>query len=1043
MKSRNLRALVVAATAFAGVLPLAAAAPVDPAWFQGLEWRHIGPFRGGRVLAVAGVPGERLHFYFGSVNGGVWETLDAGRTWTPIFDDQPVGSIGALALAPSNPKRIYVGTGEADMRSDISQGDGMFRSDDGGRNWRAIGLADSQQIGRIAVHPANPDLVFVAALGHPYGPNAERGLFRSRDGGGSWQKLLGPNDDTGAIDVTFEPGNPDVLYAALWQTRRTPWSVYPPSNGPGSGVFKSTDGGESWSSLAGRGLPPAHGRVGLAVSPSRPDRVYAIVDAEPGGGLYRSDDRGASWRRLSADTRLWGRGWYFGRVEVHPANADQVYVMNTILLRSDDGGATFAPIQGDPTGDDFHELWIDPADPGRRILGVDQGAIVTLNGGETWSSWHNQPTAQIYRLATDDRFPYMVYGSQQDSGAAGVPSRTTQRDGITMREFKEPTAGGENDNIAPDPRDPQIVFGGRVVRLDLRTNQTRNVDPTLAVPDFHRSAWTLPLVFSRRQPGVLYFANQRLYRTADDGETWTTISPDLTREDPGTPANLDAPTAALHLGTGPRRGVIYAIAPSRLADRDLWVGTDDGLVWRTRDEGANWLNVTPKALTPWSKVGMLDASHFDAETAYAAIDRHRLDDFSPHIYRTHDGGATWTEIVDGIAPTHFVNVLREDSVRKGLLFAGTERGVYVSFDDGGHWQPLQLELPVTSVRDLEVKGNDLVIATHGRGFWILDDITPLRQIDAAALAAPSTLFAPAKALRVRPEGFTGTPLPKEEPAAENPPSGAYVDYYLAAAPAAPIVLTVRDARGEIVRRYSSTDAPKPIDLATLRSAPEWVEEPVTLASAAGAHRFVWPLRYAAPREIAKDNAFTDGVWAPPGVYKIELEVDGRRHEQPLEVAPDPRVALPSAAYTEQFALARRIEALQARLKSANDAAEAIQKALTAKRSAASPKLSRQLEDFQRELSAVSGVQPAENPSNSWWKPPATLTSLRALSDRLGDLMSAVDGADAAPSPDARQAYDVAERLVNQGLKEWERFRGANRTRIERDLEIAGADLDKN
>jgi len=1013
------------------------AAPVDPSWFQGLSWRHIGPFRGGRVVAVTGVAGEPQHFYFGAVNGGVWETRDAGRTWQPIFDGQPVASIGAIAVAPSDGKRLYVGTGEADMRSDIAQGDGLFRSDDGGATWRAIGLADSQQIARIVVDPADRELVYVAALGHPYGPNAERGVFRSRDGGASWQKVLGPDENTGAVDLALEPGNPGTIYAALWQTRRTPWSVYPPSSGPGSAVYKSTDRGDHWTKLAAAGLPAAHGRIGLAVARTAPDRVYALVDAEPGGGLYRSDDAGASFRRVSADPRIWGRGWYFGRIEVDPTNADRVYVMNTILLRSDDGGASFVPIGGDNTGDDFHDLWIDPTDPSRQILGVDQGAAVTVNGGATWSSWHNQPTAQMYHVATDTSFPYVVYGAQQDSGAAGVPSRTTERDGITMREFREQTAGYESDMIAPDPRDPEIVFGARVVRLDRRTEQTRNVDPTLAYPDFHRRTWTLPLAFSRLQPGVLYFANQRVYRTTDDGATWAQISPDLTREDPGTPATLDPPTAALHLGMGPRRGVVYTIAPSRRAERDLWVGTDDGLVWRSRDDGAHWQNITPPELTGWSKVTAIETSPFDPETAYLAVDRHRLDDFRPYVYRTHDGGAHWQLVVDGIGERHAVNVVREDSVRRGLLYAGTERGVYVSFDDGAAWQPLQLNLPVTSVRDLEVKGDDLVIATHGRGFWILDDASPLRQLDAATLAAGSRLFAPSPAIRLRPQQFTGTPLPKEEPKAANPPFGAYIDYALAKTPASPVVLTVRDAAGTVVRRYTSDDQVAAIDPARLRSAPEWVEVPSTLSTAPGAHRFVWPLRYTAPAELAEGDPFADGVWAPPGRYTIELEVDGDRHSQPLEVRPDPRVDLPAEAYTEQFALAREIEALRARVAGATIAARAVQKSLTVRRAAATGAEAKLLDELQVELSRFTGFVPAENPSNAWWKPATSLTSLRALASTLESLDSAVEDADAAPTPDARAGVEKATPAVERGLADWRRFTSESLPKLDRRLRRLG------
>ncbi|PYQ63251.1 MAG: hypothetical protein DMF53_10705, partial [Acidobacteria bacterium] len=723
--------LLASSTAFAAV---------DPSLLQDLRWRLIGPFRGGRVLAVTGVPGEPEHFYFGGVNGGVWETRDAGRTWQPVFDGQPIGSIGALAVAPSNPRVIYVGSGEADMRSDIAQGNGMYKSMDGGRTWSHIGLADSQQIGRVLVHPRDPDVVFVAALGHPYGPNAERGVFRSRDGGKTWRKVLYKDENTGATDLAFEPGNPEVIYAALWQTRRTPWHIYPPSSGPGGGLYKSIDGGEHWTQITGHGFPDKPGRIGLAAAPNRPRRLYAMVDVPDVGGIYRSDDAGATWTHGSGDDRVWGRGWYFAGITVEPGNADVIYACNTALYRSEDGGKTFVPVKGAPGGDDYHQLWIDPEAPRRRILGVDQGTVVSVDGGETWSSWFNQPTGQFYHVSTDNRFPYWVYGSQQDSGAAGVPSRTNAYDGIAITEFREVTAGGESDEIAPDPQDPQILYGGRVEKLDLRTMQTRTVDPALAYPDLYRGTWTLPIVFSPRDPKVLYFSYQRLFRTADGGEHWTAISPDLTREAPGVPPNLDPPTAANRPGEGSRFGVIYTIAPSRTANHDLWVGTDDGLIWRTHDEGAHWDNVTPAGLGPWSKVGILDASHFDPETAYAAVDRHRLDDVKPYIYRTHDGGRHWDLVASGIPDGSFVNAVREDAVRKGLLYAGTERGVYVSFDDGDHWQPLQLNLPVTSVRDLDVHGEDLVIATHGRAFWVLDGLAPLRQLDARVEGAAAWLF---------------------------------------------------------------------------------------------------------------------------------------------------------------------------------------------------------------------------------------------------------------------------------------------------------------
>lgn len=983
---------------FVLAISLLAAAPlfaVDPALFQDLQWRLIGPFRGGRVLAVSGVPGEREHFYFGSVNGGVWETTDAGRTWQPIFDAQPVASIGALAIAPSNPRVLYVGTGEADMRSDIAQGEGMFKSVDGGRTWTRIGLTDSQQIGRIIVHPMNPDVAYVAALGHPYGPNAERGVYRTRDGGATWQKVLGRNDsDTGAIDLTFEPGNPNVIYAALWQTRRTPWSVYPPSNGPGSGLFKSTDGGDHWTELH---LTAKPGRIGVAVAPSMPNRVYAVVDA-PEGGMYRSDDAGATWTRMSSDARVWSRGWYFGGITVEPKNADVVYSMNVNVYRSDDGGKTFVPVKGAPGGDDYHQLWIDPDHPERRILGVDQGTLVSMNGGVTWSSWFNQPTGQFYHVITDTRVPYWVYGAQQDSGAAGVPSRTwSALDGISLTNFREITAGGESDNVAPDPANPDILYGGRVEKLDLRSMQTQSIDPTIAYPGNDRHTWTLPLVFSPRNPRALYFANQRLFRTTDGGQHWDVISPDLTREDPGAPANLDPITAADRAQPGPRQGVIYAIAPSRLTDRDIWVGTDDGLIWRTRDDGAHWQNVTPSALTPWSKVGIIEPSHFDAETAYAAVDRHRIEDVRPYVYRTRDGGKSWQLIANGL--TAFVNVVREDPVRKGLLYAGTERGMFVSFDDGDQWQPLQMNLPVTSVRDIDVHGNDLVVATHGRAFWIMDDISPLRNIGA------KMLYPPATAIRFRPAGFTGTPMPKDEALAPNPPNGAYIDYVVPNG-ATNVTLEILDASGQLVRRFSSADPVPQPNLAKLNTAPEWFMPASSLKTTPGMHRFVWTMRYPAPPALAGGRGSSEGLWAPPGTYTVALTANGERQTAKLTLVPDPRVNLPASAYAEQFALAREVEQARAAVAVAFEEANPLIKQLANR------------PDLQERAKTLSGASSMA----TFPPPPAEPTTLRFIGEELGKLQNAIDSADAAPTQDARAGWAKLKTAADAALESWRQFK---------------------
>jgi photosystem II stability/assembly factor-like uncharacterized protein len=997
----------------------AQAAPVDPALFQDLHWRMVGPFRGGRVLAVTGAPDDPRRFYFGAVNGGVWRTDDAGRTWNPIFDGVNVGSIGAIAVAPSAPKVIYVGTGEADMRSDIAQGIGMFRSGDGGASWRAIGLNDTQQIGRILVDPRNPNVVLVAALGHPYGPNEERGVFRSTDGGRTWTKTLYRDADTGAIDLAFQPGNPSVVYAALWQTRRPPWNAYPPSSGPGSGLYKSVDGGRTWRPLTGRGLPSKPGRIGLATTPAKANRVYALIDSSDAdqAGLYRSDDSGAVWRKVSGDKRIWNRGWYFGQIAANPKNADQLWVQDTIQLRSDDGGAHFIPIKGDPTGDDFHTLWIDPRNPDRRILGVDQGTLVTVNGGKTWSSWFNQPTAQFYHVSTDNQFPYRIYGSQQDSGAASVPSRTDSKDdGINMTQFREIAAGGESDEIAPDPSDPDIVYGGRVDKLDLKSGQSRNGDPTLAFPGEYRGEWTLPLTWGKRDH-ALYFGNQRLFRTRDGGQSWVPISPDLTRENPGVPATLDAPTAQDTATKSPRRGVIYDIGTSPARDGLIWIGTDDGLIWRTDDDGSHWANVTPASLAPWSKVGIIEPSHFDPNVAYAAIDRHRVDDQRPYILKTRDGGRTWADITNGLprgGGPNSVNVVREDPVRPGLLFAGTERSLYVSFDDGDNWQPLNRGLPPTSVRDITIHGDDLVIATHGRGFYVLDDMVPLRAL--AGNATPGIhLYPVAAAIRINEPGFTGTPMPRDEPIAPNPPLGAMIDYALPAATMGPVQIAIYAPSGELVNRFSSTDPVKPVDLSNLTVAPEWVVSPQPPVATPGHHRFVWDLRYAKPSGL-KDDEATQGVWAPPGDYTAELKVNGQVLRQPLAVVADPRIKIGQADFEAQFRLARQIEAARARV------GAMLGEAKDLKNSLGGPPVQPGAEAARQQLGQLLG----EAAPIGGKTPPSTLTS---VSEWLDNLAQAVDGADGAPTPDDVRGFAQVSAALDRLEPQWKAFAASARSQF--------------
>ena len=903
-----------------GLLAAGASAQTIPQSAYGaMRWRMIGPFRGGRTLAVTGVPGNASTFYFGSVDGGVWKTQNAGVTWEPLFDDEPISSVGAIAIAPSDPKVIYVGTGEADMRSDITCGSGVYRSTDGGGHWTALGLADTRQIGKILVDPRNPAVVWVAALGHAYGPNEQRGVFRSTDGGATWEKVLYKGPDVGAIDLTFDPDDASTVYAALWQARRPPWSQYPPDEGLGSGIYKTTDAGATWTELAGRGLPrPPLGRVGLAAGPG--GRVYALIGAAgEGAGLYRSDDGGATWRLMSSDANVTTRGWYFGQVFVDPTNPDMVYVPNRSIMRSSDGGRTFVAIKGSPGGDDYHDLWIDPLAPTHLIFGSDQGVGVSLDDGRTWSGWYNQPTGQFYHVITDHRFPYLVYGAQQDAGTASVASRSDYGS-ITFREFL-PVGAGESGYIAPDPLDSNIVYGGDTYgglhRFDRRTGQSQDITPwplgAFGQPISQRTyrfTWTSPLAFDPLDPHTLYYGAQVLLRTRDGGLHWDAVSPDLTGAE--SQAGSRTGPVTVHNAAARGWGVIYTIAPSPLRAGMIWIGTDDGLIQLTTDGGVTWSNVTPPGLAPWSKISLIGASPHDTAEAYAAVDRHRLDDVAPYIYRTRDYGRTWTKITDGIGPTAYVHAVRADSARAGLLYAGTELGPYVSFDDGEHWQSLRLNLPVVSVRDLAVHDNDLIAATHGRAFWILDDVTPLQQLDDGVLHAPY-LFRPERAYRLRRSVSNDTPLPPEFPQGENPPAGAILDYYLPAAPRGAVTLEVADAAGNLVRRFSSADTvPPPGEPPYFM--PAWLPRHERLGVSAGQHRFVWDLRYPLPpleeygytiAAIAGHGTVEDplGPLVLPGRYTVTLTVSGQSLTQPVDVVLDPRVPVTEAALRAQLSLA--------------------------------------------------------------------------------------------------------------------------------------------
>ncbi len=892
--------------------------------FAELKWRSIGPYRGGRTKAASGVPGQPNVFYIAATNGGVWKTTDYGVTWKPVFDDQPTGSIGAIAVAPSNPNIIYVGSGEGLQRPDLSTGDGIYKSTDAGKTWTHLGLRDGQQIPQIVVDPRNPDRLFVAVLGHPYGPNEERGIFRSTDGGQSFQKVLYKDADTGGVDLALDPANANHVYAVLWQARQGPWEngVF---TGAGSGLFESTDGGGTWKALT-KGLPTFEqglGRIGITIAPSDPKRMFATVQANPApdspaartnpGGLYRSDDAGQSWYKVTENTLIVTRGDDFAEVKVHPKNPDIVFTASIVAWKSTDGGKTFKSLRGAPGGDDYHRIWINPDNPEIILIASDQGAVITVNGGESWSSWYNQPTAQFYHVSTDNAFPYRVCGGQQESGSACVQSRSD--DGrITFREW-HPVGVEEYGYVAPDPLNPDIVYGGKVSRYDRKTGEVVSVGPRAANGDPYRVVRTQPVLFSPIDPHTLYFASNRLWKTTTGGlHGWTAISPDLTRKTWEVPPNVGVYKTTPG-ATPTQRGVIYTIAPGYTDLNRIWVGTDDGLIHTTADGGRTWSNVTPAELTSWAKVSIMDASHSNPLGAYAAINTIRLDDLRPHIYRTRDGGKTWTHITNGLPDGATINTVKEDPKKKGLLFAGSETQVYVSFDDGDHWQPLRQNMPATSIRDLVIKDDDLVVGTHGRGFWILDGISSLRQIGPATFDADAVLFKPGSAVRFEWNKWPDTPLPPWEPAGQNPPDGAILEYYLKQPASGVVTLEVQDGAGHTIRRYASDDRPR--EIRDEGNVPYyWIRPTPVLSAAAGLHRFVWDLHYPPPPgaspgyPISATPGDTEpepkGPWVVPGTYTVKLTANGKSYTQPLLVKMDPRVKSGALALQQQFTLAKRV-----------------------------------------------------------------------------------------------------------------------------------------
>jgi photosystem II stability/assembly factor-like uncharacterized protein len=1009
--------------------------------FQDLRWRMIGPFRGGRTRAAAGVPSQPNLFYVGQVNGGVWKSNDYGRTWTPIFDHESTQSIGAIAVAPSDPNIIYVASGEGLHRPDLSVGNGIYKSTDAGKSWTHLGLRDGLQIPALAIDPRDPNRVFAAVLGHPYGPNEERGLFRSTDGGQTWQRLIYKNENTGASDVEIDPSNPDIIYASMWEVREGPWEDNNEVNGTGGGLFKSTDGGNTWRPLA-NGLPKDLAQIYVAIAPSDPRRLYATVAAASGPlAFYRSDDAGENWSKITEDPRPSGRigGGDLAVPRVDSKNADVVYSASTVTMRSADGGKTWSGFRGAPGGDDYQNLWINPNDPNIILLVSDQGALVTVNGGATWSSWYNQPTAQIYHVAVTPTFPYKVCGGQQESGSVCIASRGN--DGaITFRDW-HPVGVIEYGYVAPDPLDPDVIYGGgrsEVSKFHWSTGEVQNVTPIPLRSAKYRTDRTEPLMFSPLDPHTLYFASNILFKTTNGGNSWTPISNDLTRENPGVPASVGT---LVPKGAEKQRGVIYALAPSFKNIGTLWAATDDGLIWLTRDGGKKWNDVTPKELTPWSKVTQLSASHFDNESVYASVSRFRINDNRPYIYRTHDAGETWKLITAGLPDFGPVDSVREDPVRKGLLFAGTENSVLVSFDDGDHWQSLQLNLPHASMRDLWIHNDDLIVATHGRSFWILDDIAPLRDAAGSLASGDAHLFTPALAYRLQRDTNTDTPLPPDEPAASNPPDGAIIDYYLAHNSSASVSLEILDAGGQLVRKFSSADKPGANDAELKKQLIPlyWLSPFRSLSSEAGMHRWVWDLHYRSPDSARHEYPIAAipgdtpryplGPTALPGSYTARLTANGKTYSAPFTIKMDPRVQISAASLEKKFRLETTLAALLSETSKAVMQAASLHDPLQKLSERSTGAIHDKVQAFQEKIAALIG-------SPSGFAPPAEAVTLARANAQVASLYGQVWQVDAEPTQSQSEAVAAVERDASAAMKRWDTFNTTDLPALNRELRNA-------
>jgi photosystem II stability/assembly factor-like uncharacterized protein len=1018
--------IVVALTAFSGIGLGAGtyAQTFRPQLFSQLIWRPIGPLRGGRGRAVAGVPSEPNVFYIGNDDGGIWKSTDYGNSWDPIFDKEPTSSIGAIAVSASDPNVIYAGTGEGIIRPDQATGMGMYKSTDAGKTWVFMGLRATEDIAMIAVDPHDSNRVFVAALGHIYGPNRERGIFRSLDGGKTWKKVLYVNEYTSGDDIEMDPVNPDILYATLWQQQQAPWENGQ-FGGTDGGIFKSTDGGNTWNKLT-KGLPAIEQAL-LRIAPSDPRVLYASVSGGPGAprgtvGIYRSNDAGTSWHSVTSDPRPAERvgGGDLPLLAIDPKNPDILYSDTPVLWKSADGGKTWFGLWGAPGGDDYQQTWINPNNPDIMAVNSDQGAIVTVDGGRTWSSWYNQPTAAMYKVGIDNTWPYRVCGGQQDSGSACVAERGD--DGELTAHDWHPAGIEEYGGAAPDPLHPNLIYGGKVTLYDRDTGQIAEVGPKATRGGDYRVLRTMPLTFSPINAHRLYFASNTVWQTDNGGQSWQQISPDLTRKSWTIPASVgkykDSPDAK-----STDRGVVYALAPSPLNSGLIWAGTDDGLIWVTHDGGRHWNNVTPPQLQPFWRVFSMEASRYDPNEAYAAINTLFLNDMRPHLFRTEDGGRHWTEIDDGIALDATTNVIRQDPERRGLLFAGTETQVWVSFDNGDHWQPLRLNMPAVSVRDLKVHGDDLIAATHGRGFMVLDDITPLRQIDAEVAPAPVTLYKPETAQRVRWD--TNPPTPWRMPSQPNPPPGAIIDYYLAANVSGPVTLDIMDSSGKLVRHFSSADPEKRLDPDKLDVPDWWPRPPMNLSTEAGMHRFVWDMHYpliaTAPQDLDENEAVEDNTpvvssspWIMPGNYTVRLTVGGQSHTQPLTVAMDPRVRTPEPALQQQFAASMRA------YRQAMATSAALAQVRDLEKHIAAHKPSANLTAYRKQLDELSGPETTSPFAFFFSHGPPTLGSVESSLQMLLGRMQAADRAPTAA--DIAALHQIGSQYASL-MARWETLRG--------------------